>query len=91
MIISGSVWSFRRWLDERNLSSNHRTTLSFFIDTVERNIMATDNQYSRSILACDPRIRGTAICHIEGKCSGCIFAHRYEHPDEQIIYFEKVV
>lgn len=52
--------------------------------------MATDNQYSHSILACDPVIRGTAICHNDGKCSECIFAYRYEHPEEHVIYFQEV-
>lgn len=40
--------------------------------------MATDNQYSTPLLACDPKIRGTAICHTNGKCSQCGFAARHE-------------
>lgn len=44
--------------------------------------MAVDRQYSRNVLACDGKIRGTAICHINGRCSICKYAYKYEHPEE---------
>jgi hypothetical protein len=53
-------------------------------------MMADDYQYSKQILACDPRIRGTAICHLNGRCSVCIFAYRYEHPEEPVLNISKV-
>ena len=53
--------------------------------------MATDNQYSTPLLACDPKIRGTAICHTNGKCSQCGFAHRYENPDDVPLFFQGLI
>ena len=44
--------------------------------------MAVDGQYSHNVLVCDGKIRGTAICHTDGKCSGCGYAEKYEHPEE---------
>jgi hypothetical protein len=53
--------------------------------------MAVDNQYSRHVLACAAEIRGTAICHINGKCSECVFARRDAHPEETTLYFTELV
>lgn len=45
--------------------------------------MASDGQYAQpGLIAC--KIRGTAICHIQGQCKGCVFAWKHEHPDEVI-------
>lgn len=52
--------------------------------------MAVDNQYARPIIACAAEIRGTAICHLGGKCSVCVFARRYEHPEETLFFQELV-
>ena len=54
--------------------------------------VATDNQYSTPLLACDPKIRGTAICHTNGKCSQCGFAQKYENPEEvPFIFFKGLI
>ena len=53
--------------------------------------MAEDYQYSRPILACDPKIRGTAICHTNGKCSQCGFAQKYENPEEVPLFFQGLI
>lgn len=52
--------------------------------------MAVDNQYARPVIACAAEIRGTAICHLGGKCSVCEFARRYEHPEETLFFQELV-
>lgn len=44
--------------------------------------MAVDGQYAHNVLVCDRRIRGTAVCHIKGRCSICEHAYKFEHPDE---------
>ncbi len=41
-------------------------------------VMASDGQYSKSVIACDPKIRGLAICHLDGMCSTCDYAKKYE-------------
>lgn len=48
-----------------------------------------DGDYARPILACDPKIAGTAICHWGGTCGSCGRAKKYcdEHPEE----FEEAV
>jgi len=53
--------------------------------------MAVDNQYARPVIACAAEIRGTAICHLGGKCSVCVFARRYEHPEETPLFFQELV
>lgn len=53
--------------------------------------MAVDNQYARPVIACAAEIRGTAICHLGGKCSVCVFARRYEHPEETPLFFQDLV
>ena len=59
--------------------------------------MATDGQYSKRVISCDPRIRGLAICHIGEKCSVCDHAKKYEDEhetcttDEYTLTFEKLV
>jgi len=44
--------------------------------------MAVDGQYSHTVMVCDGKIRGTAICHNDGKCSECDYAYKHEHPGE---------
>lgn len=53
--------------------------------------MAVDNQYARHVIACAAEIRGTAICHLGGQCSVCVFARRYEHPEETPLFFQELV
>jgi len=40
--------------------------------------MSHDGKYSKNIITCDPKIRGTAICHLEAKCGTCKHALKYE-------------
>lgn len=40
--------------------------------------MASDGQYSVPVLACHLPLRGFAICSLDGKCSSCQFAIKYE-------------
>jgi|GEM_PF-5914198 len=40
--------------------------------------VAVDNQYSTDIKVCDPRIRGSAVCNMDGKCSVCVHANKFE-------------
>lgn len=40
--------------------------------------MAHDGKYAKLITVCDPRIQGTAVCHLEAECSTCKFALKYE-------------
>jgi len=53
--------------------------------------MAIDGQYARPLIACAAEIRGTAICHLNGQCSVCVFARRYETPDETPLYFQELI
>lgn len=48
---------------------------------------ANDGQFSRHIIACSPEIRGTAICHLNGKCSVCPYALAYLNPDVPLHFF----
>lgn len=48
------------------------------------NNVAVDNQFSTDIKVCDPRIRGGAVCHTDGKCSVCAYAEKFEHPEKYI-------
>lgn len=48
------------------------------------NNMAVDDQFSTDIKVCDPRIRGGAVCHTDGKCSVCAYADKFEHPEKHI-------
>ena len=43
-----------------------------------------DGEFAKPIIACNPKIRGLAICHTDGYCSSCGFAAKYrdEHPEE---------
>ena len=43
-----------------------------------------DGEFVKPVIACDPKIRGLAICHTDGYCSSCGFAAKYrdEHPEE---------
>lgn len=40
--------------------------------------MAYNGQYATRKTVCDPRIRGTAVCHIDAECGTCKFALKYE-------------
>lgn len=46
------------------------------------NHVAIDNQFATDIKVCDPRIRGSAVCNTDGKCSVCAYADRFEHPEK---------
>ena len=37
----------------------------------------------KTVIACDPRLRGFAICHYNGMCRSCAHAKKFrvEHPD----------
>jgi len=48
------------------------------------NNVAVDNQFSTDIKVCDPRVRGSAVCNIDGKCSVCAYAEKFEHPEKHI-------
>ena len=48
--------------------------------------MAYDGQYvgKRALIACKKELGGLIICHLDGKCSGCSRAEKYEeeHSEE---------
>ena len=46
-----------------------------------------DGKYSSQIIACSPEIRGTAICHLNEKCSVCPYALAYLNPDVPLHFF----
>lgn len=50
---------------------------------------ASDNQFARPVTACEAQ--GTAICHLGGQCSVCVFARRYEPPEETPLFFQELV
>jgi len=43
-----------------------------------------NGEFARPVTACNPKIRGLAICHLDGFCDSCGFAAKYrdEHPEE---------
>lgn len=48
-------------------------------------VCASDDSYSiRGLISCE--IQGTAICHLDGKCSKCAIALAYLNP-EKPLYF----
>lgn len=48
------------------------------------NNTAVDNQFSTDIKVCDPKIRGSAVCHTGGKCSVCAHAEKFEQLEKYI-------
>ena len=52
--------------------------------------LPTDGQFTMpSVIPCDPKIRGTAICHLDGKCSICPIAKAYLNPDIPLHVFKQ--
>lgn len=43
-----------------------------------------NGEFARPVTACNPKIRGLAICHLDGFCGSCGFAAKYRdgHPEE---------
>lgn len=49
-----------------------------------------DGKFSHGpVIPCDPKIRGTAICHLDGKCSVCPYALAYLNPDIPLHVFKQ--
>lgn len=42
---------------------------------------AEDEQYAHRIIACDPKVRGFAICTRDARCKTCPYALAHQNPD----------
>ncbi len=50
---------------------------------------AEDEEYSHHIIACDPEVRGFAICTLDGKCKTCPYALAHLNPEIPLYIFTK--
>lgn len=48
-----------------------------------------DGEFARPVTACNPKIRGLAICHFDSRCRSCTHAKKFR--DENPEYFQEAV
>lgn len=43
--------------------------------------IAVDQQYVTLVKICRSDVRNMDVCHVDGKCSSCDFAKKFENPE----------